>query len=180
MLPVNRMKERRLNSQFRFQDREMLLTRRELIKCGAISAGLGAAGLLSGCSISDSAAHAKRLAFWSMWSGPEEQNFLKVLRRYEEHCPGIRIENLGAIREDTKTVRAIVAGVPPDIFTLYDARFLGPLAANGALEPLDEMFHASGLRVEDFVPASLGQCRYRGRLYAMPYLIDNVALLWNK
>jgi multiple sugar transport system substrate-binding protein len=115
-----------------------------------------------------------------MWSGPEERNFLNVLRRYEQEHPGIRIENLGAIRDDTKTVRAIVAGVPPDLFTLADPLYLGPLAANGALVNLDPLFQASGLNEADFTHASLTQCRVGGALYAMPYLIDCGALMWNK
>lgn len=121
-----------------------------------------------------------RLSFWSMWSGPEERNFLRVLRRYEETHPGVVIENLGAIRDDTKTVRAIVAGVPPDLFTLADPLYLGPLAANGALYELDEWFRQSGLKEEEFTHASLSQCRMNGKLYAMPYLVDCYALMWNK
>lgn len=121
-----------------------------------------------------------RLTVWSMWSGQEEKNFRAVLDRYEQLHPGIVVENLGAVNDDTKTVRAIVAGTPPDLFTLADALYLGPLAANGAVYEMDRWFRDSGLRQEDFVPASLSQCRYRGRLYAMPYLIDDNALLWNK
>jgi multiple sugar transport system substrate-binding protein len=115
-----------------------------------------------------------------MWSGAEERNFLNVLRKYEESHPGIVIENLGAIRDDTKTVRAIVAGVPPDLFTLADPLYLGPLASNGALLALDRPFEASSLRQADFTHASLSQCRVGGSLYAMPYLIDCYALMWNK
>jgi len=115
-----------------------------------------------------------------MWSGPEERNFLNVLRRYEESHPGIVVENLGAIRDDTKTVRAIVAGVPPDLFTLADPLYLGPLAANGAVYALDEWFRQSGLKEESFTHASLSQCRMNGCLYAMPYLVDCQALMWNK
>ncbi|HXG24920.1 MAG TPA: ABC transporter substrate-binding protein [Chthonomonadales bacterium] len=121
-----------------------------------------------------------RLSFWSMWSGAEEKNFERVLARYEELNPHIEIENLGSIRDDTKTIRAIVAGVPPDIFTLADPLYLGPLAANGAIYCMDEWFRKAGFREEDFVPASLSLCRFKGRLYAMPYLIDDYALLWNK
>jgi multiple sugar transport system substrate-binding protein len=121
-----------------------------------------------------------RLKVWSMWTGQEEKNFERVLRRYEELHPTIRIENLGAVRDDTQTVRAIVAGVPPDLFTLADPLFLGPLAANGALHSMDAWFTESGLREPDFVPASLRQCRYESRLYAMPFLIDDYALFWNK
>jgi len=120
------------------------------------------------------------LTVWSMWSGAEEQNFLKVLARYQQLHPEVVVENLGAVNDDTKTVRAIVAGVPPDLFSLSDPLYLGPLAANGALVPLDDRFRASGLKESDFIPASLRQCRFRNRLYAMPFLIDCNALMWNK
>lgn len=145
---------------------------------------LVAAAVLAGaCGCARSRAqqgHVVHLSFWSMWSGPEERNFLEVLRRYEETHPGIVIENLGAIRDDTKTVRAIVAGVPPDLFTLSDPLYLGPLAANGAVYQLDEWFRESGLSESDFTHASLSQCRMDGKLYAMPYLVDCYALMWNK
>jgi len=141
---------------------------------------LGLAAMLLGCGHARESVGKVRLTIWSMWSGPEEQNFLKVLRRYEELHPGIEIENLGAVNDDTKTIRAIVAGVPPDLFTLADQLYLGPLAANHAIIEMDPMFKESGMKEEDFVPASLSLCRFKGRQYAMPFLIDDNALLWNK
>jgi multiple sugar transport system substrate-binding protein len=125
-------------------------------------------------------AGAIHLSVWCMWSGQEEKNFIRVLDRYHELHPEITIETLGAIRDDTKSVRARVAGVPPDLFTLYNPLFVGPLSANGALQPLDGLFKSSGFKEQDFVKASLDLCRYRGRLYGMPFLIDDQALLYNK
>ncbi len=135
--------------------------------------------LIAGCGhhTGDGAVH---VTIWSQWIGAEEGNFLKVLRRYEQLHPGIVIDNLGAVRDDTKTVRSIVAGSPPDVFNYYDPLYLGPLSANGALEPMDELFRESGLKESDFVKASLDQCRYNRRLYAMPFLVDDQALFWNK
>lgn len=144
-------------------------------------AGLAGLLLIPTASCSRHAADGKvHLTIWSFWSGAEERNFLKVTARYQELHPEIVVDNLGAVNDDTKTVRAIVAGVPPDVFMLADPLYLGPLAANGAILPLDDRFRAAGLREADFIPASLRQCRFRGRLYAMPYLIDVNALLWNK
>jgi len=144
----------------------------------ALAAILAAGG--SGCGRSQAEARTVRLAVWSMWAGEEERVFKRVLARYMELNPHVRIENLGAVRDDTKTVRAIVAGVPPDLFTVADPLYVGPLAANGAVYALDEWFHASGLREEEFLPAALNQCRYQGRLHAMPFLVDCYALMWNK
>lgn len=148
-----------------------------------LKAGLGAAGGLlaaQGCRPSGSASGATELTLWSMWSGQEDQNFANVLHRYEQVNPRIRFHNLGAVSDDTKTIRALVAGVPPDLCTLSDSSYLGPLARNRAIRPLDDLFKQSGLREADFVPASLKLCRYDGKLYGLPYLIDICALLWDK
>lgn len=118
------------------------------------------------------------LRVWSMWGGDEEQVFEGVVRRFNETHPHLELVNLGAV-EDTKIIRAIVAGAPPDFFTLREPSYLAPLAANNALLPLDEWFQESGLHEAEFVPASLQQGRYRGKLYSLPYLLDAFALFWN-
>lgn len=115
-----------------------------------------------------------------MWSGQEERNLERVLRLYEKEHPGITIRNLGAVNDDTKTIRALVAGAPPDLFTLSNPAYLGVLAHNHAIRPLDDLLTTSGLKESDFVPASLRLCRYEKRLYGMPFLIDDAALMWDK
>jgi multiple sugar transport system substrate-binding protein len=120
------------------------------------------------------------LRVWTGWTGQEELNFQRVLTRYEELHPNIRIQNLGAVSDDTKTVRALVAGVPPDFFQVWDPSFLGPMARNRAIRPLDDLFRQSGLQEADFVPTALRLCRYQNRLYGMPFLIDVEALFWAK
>ncbi|MEP6754091.1 MAG: extracellular solute-binding protein, partial [Chthonomonadales bacterium] len=115
-----------------------------------------------------------------MWTGQEEKSWLAVIKQYEKSHSGIHIENLGGVIEDSRTVRALVAGSPPDLFTIADPLFLGSLAANDALLPLDDLFKSSGFKHDDFIVASLKICQFKGRLYAMPYLVDCFALLWNK
>jgi ABC-type glycerol-3-phosphate transport system substrate-binding protein len=144
--------------------------------------GLGLLALAQGGCRSARAAgrRAVELTVWTMWTGAEEANFRAVLDRYEALNPGVRVRNLGAVRDDSKTVRAIVAGDSPDLFLLADALNLGPLAANDALLPLDDRLRAAGLSDDDFIPAALRLCRLNGRLYGLPFLIDCYALLWNK
>jgi len=119
------------------------------------------------------------LKVWSMWSGDEEKGFEAVLAKYHEEHPNVVIDNLGAVT-DEKSIRAIIAGAPPDIFTIIDPTSLSTLAANNALEPLDTRFADAGFHDVDFTPGSLGQCRYKGKLFGMPYLLDCVTLMYNK
>ncbi|MCS6919605.1 MAG: ABC transporter substrate-binding protein [Fimbriimonadales bacterium] len=135
---------------------------------------------LGGCALKKEAVPEGRtvLRVWSMWSGDEEKVFQGVVDHYNRVQSKVYIQNLGAV-EDTKTIRSVVAGAPPDFFTLREPGYLAPLAANNALLPLDDWFRESGLREADFVPAALAQGRYRGRLYSMPYLLDAQALFYN-
>ncbi len=144
---------------------------------------LGLLGLplgISGCrsELPPSAKGRTILRVWSMWSGDEEKVFQGVVDYYNRVQNRVWLQNLGAV-EDTKIIRSIVAGAPPDFFTLREPGYLAPLAANDAILELDAWFHEYGLREEDFLPASLEQGRYRGRLYSMPYLLDAFALFWN-
>jgi multiple sugar transport system substrate-binding protein len=147
-------------------------TRRNALYTAAILAG----SMLwnNGCASKAS----DKLRIWSMWSGDEGKFFLDTLREFEMAHPGIQCENLGAV-DDQKSVRAIVAGAPPDLLTLKDPLFLGTLAANDALEPLDSFLSDADLTEADFAPGSLSQCTINGRLYAVPYLIDVAGLLIN-
>lgn len=120
------------------------------------------------------------ISVWSMWSGQEERNFNRVLRLYELEHPEVRIRNLGGVSDDSKTIRALVAGAPPDLFTLSNPAYLGVLARNGAIRPLDSLLEGTAIRKEDFIPASLRLCEYEGKLYGLPYLIDVAALMWDK
>ncbi|MCS6919376.1 MAG: ABC transporter substrate-binding protein [Fimbriimonadales bacterium] len=141
----------------------------------------GAASLaLAGCRRTEDTRADERtqLRVWSMWAGDEEKVFQSVVDHYNRVQNKVYIHNLGAV-EDTKIIRSIVAGSPPDFFTLREPGYLAPLAANNALLPLDDWFRESGLREDDFIPAALAQGRYQGKLYSMPYLLDAQALFYN-
>lgn len=120
-----------------------------------------------------------RVVVWSMWGGEEGRVFERLLAEYNRSHPSVHLENLSSV-DDEKVIRAIIAADPPDLCTLSDPTDFGAMAANGAVLPLDEFFHRSGLRESDYTHASISQCKYRGRLYAIPYLVDCIVLLWNK
>jgi multiple sugar transport system substrate-binding protein len=136
--------------------------------------------LLVGCGSPAASAGKVRLRVWSMWTGDEEKVFQHILDHYERTHPNIEFDNISTNYEDSKTIRAIIAGSPPDFCTIADPGLVGQFAANNAVMCLDDLFKKQGFRREDFTPGSIGQCTYKGKLYAMPYLVDCIALLWNK
>ncbi len=119
------------------------------------------------------------LTIWSAPTGVEEKAFVTLCRRFDLEHPDIRIHNVGSLREEN-LIRAIVAACPPDLAYIYGTSDLGPLAANGAVTPLDGAFKASGLTESDFLSSALEQGRFRGQLYAMPVTRDCQCFYWNR
>jgi multiple sugar transport system substrate-binding protein len=145
------------------------LNRLFLLATACCSAALS----LCGCKPSGSRQPVE-LNIWSAPSGYEEQNFQRLCRRFEREHPGVKIRNVGALKQDTLT-RAIVAGVPPDLAYLYNMPALGPLAANGAIMTLDDRFKKAGFQESQFLPGCISQAHYQGHLYAMPTTRDSLA-----
>lgn len=146
------------------------LTRRALL-------GTAAGAALAGCRPPHDP-HTLRV--WSMWAGDEQRYFENTLAAFNrERRPARPLSNLGAVADD-KTIRALVGGSPPELFTLRDSAMLAPLAANRALRPLDDLMERSGISLDQFTDASIGQCRWEGQTWAIPYLVDCMVLLWNK
>jgi len=121
-----------------------------------------------------------RVTLWSGFVGVDQDNFEILVRMFNRSQNRYFVENHTTVEEDTRTFRAITAGTPPDMFFLWQTAYIGALAANGAVRPLDDYLRRSGLREQDFVRGALDQARYRGKLYGMPFLIDATGLFWNR
>jgi len=139
----------------------------------------GSALVLSGCRHVAQESASSTLVIWSNPTGVEEKAFKRLCRRFEQEHPGIQIRNTGGV-DAVRLIRAIVAGVPPDLSYLYGTNSVGPLAANGAIRMLDADFARSRFHEADFLPGAIAQGRYRGHLYAMPVTRDSRAFYWNR
>ncbi len=70
---------------------------------------------------------------------------------------------------------------PPDVLILSTGELAGKFASDSAFLPLEAAALARGVDLDDFYPASLGQCRDSGnRLVCLPWGSDVYALYWNK
>jgi ABC-type glycerol-3-phosphate transport system substrate-binding protein len=119
------------------------------------------------------------LTIWSAPANKEGEAFERLCRRFERERPGIRVRNVPGLQEP-RLIRALVAGAPPDLVYTFNPTLVGPLAANGAVQPLEERFRASGLKEEEFLPGAIAQGRYRGVLHGMPICRDSRALFVNR
>jgi arabinogalactan oligomer / maltooligosaccharide transport system substrate-binding protein len=84
----------------------------------------------------------------------------------------VQVLEFGSIRDDLKT--AGPAGEGPDIIVgAHD--WLGELVTNGLVEPLD-----IADKVGSLDPVAVQAFTYEGKLYALPYGLEAIALLYNK
>jgi ABC-type glycerol-3-phosphate transport system substrate-binding protein len=137
--------------------------------------------LIGGCGARNAAPDGRtHVALWSGWTGNEGKAFQRIVDRFNAAHPALFVENLGGVQDDTKTLRALTAGAPPDLFFLWNPAYLGPLVENGAVRSLDDAFRKSGMKRSEFLPAALAMGTANGRLYSLPYLVDCQGLFWNK
>lgn len=136
--------------------------------------------LMCGCARDGAPPGSVEVDVWSGWTGQEAKSFQSLVDDFNREHPGIFVRNLGGVTDSTKVTRAITAGAPPDVFTVWNAADVGPLAHYGAIRDLSEDYRASGLKDSEFVPSALNICHYEGRLISLPILMDANALLWNK
>jgi arabinogalactan oligomer / maltooligosaccharide transport system substrate-binding protein len=101
-----------------------------------------------------------------------------VIRPFAEAfaaAEGIEVEVLEVAFDQIRDLIAVQgpAGEGPDVFIgAHD--WVGQLAADGVVEPLD-----LGSAADDFLEVAVQAFAYEGRLYGLPYSIENIALIRN-
>lgn len=122
------------------------------------------------------------VTYWEKWSGPQAAQMQQIVDEFNatvgrEKKIFVRFVSVSGVTQ--KTLTATAAGVPPDIAGTWDA-YLTSYAALDALEPLDELAAARGIRAEDYKPVYWRGCLYRDRLYGLPSVGWVTALIYNK
>jgi len=153
-----------------------------LPKCLALLAAcLVITCLLAGCAPSVKVPPGRTLVtVWSGWTGIEQDFFQAAVDAFNASQDRIFVQNMSTQEDDGKIMRALTAGAPPDCFFLWEPSYIGALAANGALRPLDPYLQHSDLDLRQLIPGSIKQGYYRGHYWAMPFLVDAYALYWSK
>ena len=110
-----------------------------------------------------------------IWADTQRVKALSALSDAFEAETGVALElvekGFGQIRDDFKV--AGPAGQGPDILIgAHD--WLGELAASGLLAEV-----SLGDKTDEFVPVAVDAFKYGGKLYGMPYAVENVAFVYN-
>ena len=108
-----------------------------------------------------------------------EFTFLPALKaEFEAAYPGVTVE-MTEIPEDgyvTKVDTAILAGQPPDLGFIYEARWMKA----GSILPLDDIIADAGIDTSKFNQGAFSECQLDGQTYCMGSLGGSVMLMYNK
>jgi len=117
------------------------------------------------------------LKVWIAWGNNPEwlQNFFD---QYGE-AAGVQVE-VNANVEADKIITGLSGTEPPDVLILSGPDDVGSWAREELVLPLDDVISANDIDMDDMYPAPLGQCKYIGKYYCLPWGTDNYALFWNK
>lgn len=120
---------------------------------------------------------AKTLRVWITW-GDDPAQIQSLFNKYTEKT-GVKVEVTAPV-EDDKVLAALSSSEPPDILVLGGADSVGSWQREGLATELDPLIKSSGIDMSDFFEAPLGQCKYGGKYYCLPWGTDVYALFWNK
>ena len=105
-----------------------------------------------------------RIAEWNK-ENPDIQVFREAIDRSDSYA------------YDNKVATAVTSNDLPSIF-FVDGPQVSYYAANGIIVPLNDYFSDDDLK--DFVPSTVAQCTYDGKLYAISATESSVAFYYNK
>jgi multiple sugar transport system substrate-binding protein len=120
------------------------------------------------------------LVMWQQWGGGHQQVALDdAIKQYETLHPNISITET-PVTNNAKILAAITGGNPPDIVDLGTSLPLGGWAAQGAIQPLDDLISSTKLDTSVYDQTGLDGLKLDGKTYALPFQLFDIALLYNK
>lgn len=128
------------------------------------------------------------ITFWGQSYGPDSKGFEATIREFERRFPQyrVRVLSMGAGRMNPqKLMTAIVGDVAPDV--IYQDRFtISDWANRGAFLPLDDLLARDKGKdpmtpdLSRYVPATVQEATYGGKLYGIPFGSDTRILYYNR
>ncbi len=154
-----------------------------LTACGGSGGGDSAATTSGDSSAGASADGVVNISIWSPTDKEAvEAWWTEKLAEWNAEHPEIQASREAIDRSDSyayenKITTAVTSSDLPDIF-FVDGPTVSYYAANGIIVPIDDYFSQEDL--SDFVPSTVAQCTYDGKLYAISATESSVALYYNK
>ena len=146
------------------------------VAAGASMTALGS--LLSACGGDDKSAGGKTtLEFWKFVAENDDPVIRDAVKRWNAAHPNVQVKFQTFPPEQysgTKLTTAFAAGKGPDIFWISPGQFIN-YVNNGVATPVDDIVDKSA-----YNPASVAAVSVDGKMYALPFEQEPVALYYRK
>ncbi len=117
--------------------------------------------------------------YWEKWQGFEKQAMAAVVDKYNASQDKVFVRYVSQSQIDRKLLLATAGGNPPDVAGFWSHTIMA-YAEKGALTPLDRLMARDGILREDYLPAVIEGCEYRGVTWGLPSTPATIALHYNK
>jgi multiple sugar transport system substrate-binding protein len=135
------------------------------------------------CSAGQDAGADNRITLWHGYTDLEAQSIGKLAERWNHEHPDQSVElvfnggNDGALQ---KTLASFVSGKTPSVAYEFGSS-VTPLAKRSQTRDLTELVRGTpGFDWDDFFPAVRAAATVDDKIYGVPALVDNLALVYNK
>jgi len=117
--------------------------------------------------------------YWEKWTGFEGEAMQAVVDDFNASQDRFLVRMLTVSSIEQKLLLATAGGNPPDVAGLW-SHSVNVYAEKSALQPLDRLLEAAGIRREQYTPVFWDLCTHRGFVWALPTTPATVALHWNR
>ena len=114
---------------------------------------------------------------FSLWSGSEQDAFLKVTKQFTANT-GIAVKYTAGRDFTTDIGARLAAGNPPDIAIVPRPGYLASLARKGVLKPLAPMGFTSSYMKSRYGSSWIGFGTVGGKLYGVPAKANSKSVIW--
>ncbi|MFE3257670.1 ABC transporter substrate-binding protein [Nocardia sp. NPDC059091] len=160
------------------------LSRRGFLGLAGAAAGAAALTACAGSGGGGSqGGDSKTITFWSNHPGTSKDQETELINRFQAKYPDLKVNLVDAGKNyeevATKFNAALSGGELPDVVILSDVWWFN-YALNGTIEPLDSHFSSAGVNVSDYVDTFVGDYKFNGKTWALPYSRSTQIFYYNK
>ena len=126
---------------------------------------------------------AKEIEFWSVFTGPDGENMVRMINEYNSTNPKIKVKHMPIAADELyqKVPTAVQSGQSvPDLSIVHVERLTG-FVENNLLQPIDEYLSQNGkIKAADYVKTAWERGDIGGKHYSVPLDVHSFVTYYNK
>ncbi len=135
--------------------------------------------LFSACNVNKNDINVKELEFWTLQLDSFKPYMEQLINEFETEHPNIKIKwvDVPFSEGEKRTLAAVMSNAVPDVVNL-NPDFSATLASKNALLDISE--YASKETLNGYLPATIDNLKFEGRLFGLPWYMTTSVTYYNK